>query len=1042
VIATDESINDVVAACREHLPGYMVPSSVMALDKWPLNQNFKIDRKQLPLPEGGDKGEHIAPRTTAEQWVADAVATVLSGSSPSMEDDLLGIGLTSLMAVRLSSLLSQAHDVTLSTAMVLQHRTIAAIAACILDAKGNEMPLVRCECAEGSKTKLILSHEQKQMWVLYELDRSSPAYNLPLLHNLQGELNMEALCRAVKALAGKHEVLRMRYRNDKKGNVYQIAVPVKEWELPVREVHASSKEEAEEAVAAEYGHAMELEVSSVRLLVVHEGADHHIIVINMHHIATDGWSGQVLNMDLMDAYNTIVAGEDIEIVEQELRYADYAQWQQELLADDTRLEPHVKFWIETLGGETPVLELQTDHPRPPIMTTNGGSVSVCVKAEVADRLGKLSKECGMTVMRAVLALWGLVLWKHSGQSRVIVGTPYANREHAVLHGVVGYFVNTLAISVSVKGTDTFRKLLVNTGNSFNESLTHAMLPFTKVVEVVAPARDASRSSLYQTMLIWTDAGGWLEETEESEEGGFSQLVPFVDKESVVVEGDVEDEESGEMPKTDIELHMTDSHPSQPMKGNIVFNSDLFDLASIRRIAGHLTNLVDCVMVNDGPDVPLSDISTMTSEEMDVVVDEWNETASPFPQSSTAQILLEDHMATTPRAVAMVFEGTNVTYSELGLYTTRLAAQLQIRGAGADKVVGLCVSKSLEEVVGMVGIVRSGSAYVPLDPKQPVDRLSYIVEQCEAKAVATLGKHMDIGGCLGVEAITIDDVLQGDRENLGVRYKKDQLCNGDSLAYVLFTSGSTGKPKGVMVPHGSLVALIESLIATECFTRGDKVAYVLSFVFDPSVKTVWGTLSSGATLLIGNPDVLLDLKSLHEFFHSNGASFVDTVPSVLRVYSSSMADPFPKTLRQMHIGGEALLGELAASIISENKQVSLWNCYGPTEVTVQSSGFKCGWSGSVPNFGHSVPIGKVLRNTTAYVLDSCLVASPVGVAGELYLGGPRVTRGYMGQPDLTQASFLHIPSLPDAGRSTRQVIVFSSFQMATWTSWVVWTSRSS
>ena len=500
-------------ACEAALPRYMVPSAFVCLSAWPLNSSGKVDRKQLPEPEASNgAGEYVAARTVPEQWVAAAMAEVLQlDRAPSATMDLLSVGLTSLLAVRVSSLLRSRHDLTVPTATVLRLRTIAGIAASMAESsERDDEALVRRDRATED-VALPLSYEQEQMWVLYQLDRSSGAYNVPAVHRLRGVLDVERLCGAVEAAAHRHETLRMRYGEGDDGSAFQRAVLCECWDVGVREVTVGSVSEALAEVLLECESSMELEMCSVRLLVVHVGTadEDHMMVLNVHHIATDGWSTEHLLGDVVSAYNALAGGRSVNVGDERgLRYADYAQWQREMLSDEARVEPHERYWREALGGELPVLELQTDHPRPAVLTSHGGSVDVCIDDVASDGLRALCRQCGATTMRGALAVWAVTLGKHSGQDEVVVGIPYANREHPATHSVVGYFVNTLAIRVRVDGSASFRESLVHVNSVTNEAMAHAAVPFMRVMAIVCSDRDASRTPVFQTMLTWEEAAGW------------------------------------------------------------------------------------------------------------------------------------------------------------------------------------------------------------------------------------------------------------------------------------------------------------------------------------------------------------------------------------------------------------------------------------------------------------------------------------------------------------------------------------------------------
>ena len=839
VVPADVEREVLINVCQSQLPGYMVPSVVVALEEWPLNANGKVDRKLLPAPEWGKEqaANHVAARTGTEQWLVDAAQQVLQVQSVSANADLLGLGLTSLLAVRLSSLLGTRNSVRVSSTLIMQHRTVCGIAkAALTDVACVRPPLVPQQHVSSG---VALSYEQEQMWVLYQLDPQSAAYNVPHVQRLRGHIQVGQLVAAMDVTAKHHSVLRMKYANADDGEcVQQWAVPIEQWSLPVCEVSAAREAAAELIIADEVETAFELAVSSVRLLVVHIGLDEHIVVLNVHHMATDGWSTAILTTDVVLAYNAHLESSNVSLGSGErIQYMDYAIWQRQLLADKASMEVHVQYWQDALDGELPVLEVHTDFPRPAVMTTNGASVPVLVDSSTAQALEALCRSCGFTMMRGVLAAWAVLLGKHSGQEEVVVGIPYANREHPATHEVVGYFVNTLAIRVGVDGIVSFRDMVVETGKSVSKAVEHADLPFMKVVEAVAPERDASRSPVYQTMLTWEEAAGW----DSTSEG-------FVGLEVIELAA----EEDAATIKFDIELFLGRS--GKMCNGAVDYNADLFASSTVHRLVDHFVVLMQKLV--EAADVALCEVSVMDAAEQELVMETWNATQQPYPTSVTAHSLFEVQACKDPDAVAVLFGVHRVTYSELLVYTSRLAGCLQASGVNVEKVVGLCVQKSVAEVAGMVGIMRAGAAYVPLDSKLPLERLQFLVEQCACDVVLAQEKYGGLAGSLGASVVLAEAVMHGKGDCEWAGREMVVPCGSVSssqLAYVLFTSGSTGKPKGVMVEHASLVVFLrhESTDGPYKLLRdgwSDVRLYVLAYTFDVSVAAVLRTTDCWSTVV--------------------------------------------------------------------------------------------------------------------------------------------------------------------------------------------------
>lgn len=440
------------------------------------------------------------------------------------------------------------------------------------------------------------------MWLLYQLDKTSAAYNFPHIQRLRGTLHVAQLCGALKAAAGRHEVLRMRYGCDEQGVPFQSPTGADEWEVPVREVSVGCDEEAMAEVEAEVGRPFELEVSSVRLVVVHVGAEEHIVIINMHHIATDWWSTPYWLGDMVGAYNALVGGKAVVLgKESALRYADYAQWQRETLADSERMEPHMEYWREMLSGDLPVLELPTDRPRPAVLTSRGGCVDVHVDAVVAGKLWELCKGCGTTMMRGALGAWGVALGKWSGQDEVIVGIPYAARDHPATHDVVGYFVKSVAIRLSVGGLQSFRETVASTDSAVGTALSHAVVPFVKVVEEVAPARDSSRLPVFQVLFAWEEQGGANQISFKNGWGNCAGTLHLL--EALPIPSLVSLADRPQHAKFEVQLTLGNTDEQGNMCGDLAFNRDLFERETVEHMAAHFADILES-MVN-APDVPLA-----------------------------------------------------------------------------------------------------------------------------------------------------------------------------------------------------------------------------------------------------------------------------------------------------------------------------------------------------------------------------------------------------------------------------------------------------
>ena len=578
--------------------------------------------------------------------------------------------------------------------------------------------------AEAQDAAVPLSYAQEQMWAIYEMDHSSAAYSMPSVQWLRGELCVELLVNATMAVASSQQSLRTRYGYNEDGVPAQWAIRCCEWEVPVVNRSVGLVAEVNQLLDKELQTPHELEIGVVRLLVLQlrlsESEMVHLVVQNMHHIAGDGVSTGVLQTQLSEAYSALVRGEAPVVPGLAVQYADYAVWQRRWFGSGDRLEEQLGWWQQTLGGQVPVLELQPDFARPATLSSGGGWIAVVFDG--AQQLQGVCQSCSATEMHGGLALWAVLLGQHSGQCEVVVGVPYANRARAELHQVVGYFVNTLAVLVRLGEQDAFVDAVHSASKAMTAALEYGEVPFVKVVEAMfaGTARDTSRSPLYQTMLAWEQAGGWGDD----DSGLFGM-------ETMSENWGTTSADSEEMASVKFEVELYLSPVGDQLQGGVGYSLQLFEESTVQQWAQRLVTLASRALLQ--PQQPLSATPCMGTQEEELVVERWNGTAAAYCTDSTAPSLFEQVSTAALMRAAVVFEGELVSYGELEQRTSILAHRL----GGVvcrDSVVGLCLEKSVEEVVGMVGIMRAGGAYVPLDPKLPVERLVYLMGQCMCVAV--------------------------------------------------------------------------------------------------------------------------------------------------------------------------------------------------------------------------------------------------------------------------------------------------------------------
>ncbi|MEO6196445.1 MAG: non-ribosomal peptide synthase/polyketide synthase [Thermoanaerobaculia bacterium] len=968
---------------QESLPGYMVPAALVVLPALPLTPNGKVDRRALPDPEPADvAAAPVAPRTPAEELVAEIWAEVLRLESVGVDEDFFALGGHSLLATRVMSRLRQAFRVDLPMRALFETPTVAGLAAAAERARcaGEgvpEMPALTRAAREGD---LPLSYAQQRLWFLDQLEPGGSLYNLPFSAYLEGALDLLALERSLEAVVARHEVLRTRFPVRAGGPAQEID-PASGWRLNVvdlrsldreerrRELRALAQAEAERPFDLAHG-----PVFRASLLRLAEGE--HVLLATMHHIASDGWSTGVLWRDLSRFYAVFSQGgvaAAAELADLPVQYADYAVWQRGWL-ESGGLEAGLDYWRRRLAGAPEVLELPWDRPRPAVRGQNGASQLFELPGSLHEELRSLGRREGATLFMSVLAGFLSLLGRYAGED-MVVGTPVAGRQHLELENLIGFFVNTLVLRVGLGAAPSFIEVLERGREAVLEAHEHQELPFDKLVGELQPQRSLSYSPLFQVMFVLQPA--------ETEAPGLRllQARPLPDEIRV------------ETARFDLSLVMTER--GGMLGGFLNFSTDLFDGTTVARLAGHLRSLLESAVAN--PRKPLGELPLLSAAERHALLTEWNDSASPEAATLCFHELFRRQAARRPEAVAALFAGESLSYGEVEARSNRLAHHLRRLGVGPEVRVALCVERSPDFLVGILGILKAGGAYVPLDPAYPVERLAWILgDALNGLAVPVMLTHEALADRLraavdaslppGLRTVLLDR----DGGSLG-RESAGALVGGaglDNLAYVIYTSGSTGLPKGVAGTHRGLSNLWAEL-AYRFAAPGERVFQFFSPSFDGALWDVTLALASGATLCFEPRETLLPWP------RDLGVNTVTLPPSALSVLS-------PESLPELHtvvVAGEACPPDLARRWSRGRRFV---NAYGPTEATI------CASYSRFQGEGDRLPIGRPVHNVRLHVLDGAMDLSPLGVAGELCIGGAGLTRGYLGRPDLTAEAFVPDP----------------------------------
>ncbi len=829
------------------------------------------------------------------------------------------------------------------------------------------------------------SFAQQRLWFLDRLFPGNSFYNVATALRLIGLLNLAALEQTFNEIVRRHEALRTTFRM-LEGQSVQVIAPKLTIPLPVVDLQnlSSPEQQAETRRLAAEERSRPFDLSQeplLRVRLLQLDSSEHILLLNLHHIVCDGWSIGVLIRELGALYTAFTSNQPSPLPELPLQYADFADWQREWLQGEV-LETQRGYWKQQLDN-LPLLNLPTDRPRPATPTYRGATQFLELPKSLSEALEVLSQRQGVTLFMTLLAAFQTLLYRYTQQTDIVVGCAIANRNRQEIEQLIGFFVNSLVLRTNLSGNPTFLELLGRVREVALEAYAHQDLPFEKLVEELHPERNLSHHPLFQVTFSL-------------------QNTPI---ESLKLPGLTLSQLEFDNPsaKFDLEFHMWES--PECLRGQVVYSTDLFDDSTIARLLGHFQMLLEGIVVN--PQQRLCDLPLLTERERHQRLVEWNDTSKGRGEKSFHE-LFEEQVERSPNAIALVFEGEQLTYRELNNRSNQLAHHLQKLGVEPDVLVGLCLERSAEMIVGLLGILKAGGAYVPLDPTYPQERLDFMLEDAQVSVLLThslLAPLFKRGaeGALppGLSIVCVDQNSEGNAYSTttaNASQSQKNLFTGvtpDNLAYVIYTSGSTGKPKGVLVQHRGLCNLSEAQIQAFDLQPSNRILQFASLSFDASIFEIVMALRTGATLYLARRESLLPGVALLRLLRDNAITHVTLPPSVLAVLP---AQELP-ALRTIISAGEPCSIDIVRRWASGRR---FFNAYGPTEATVWST------VAELSDDSEQSVIGRPIANTQVYILDSHLQPLPIGVSGELYIGGDGLARGYLNQPELTAVAFIPTP----------------------------------
>ncbi|XOF35365.1 MAG: amino acid adenylation domain-containing protein [Candidatus Electrothrix sp. YB6] len=988
---TDKIISDLQDRLKLRLPEYMIPTSFTVLASLPLTPNGKIDRRALPVPDASSfvgNAEFVAPRNKLEQQLAEIWSELLGVSPIGVYDNFVELGGHSLLAVRVIMLVKDRLQVELPMRRLFESPTIDKLAGAVREYTGTETGPALQPVARDQN--LPLSFGQEQLWLIHQLMPEIPSYNMECSVHIDGQLNLPALENSLTELVRRHEILRTTYPAPN-GQPYQKIHPPFPVSLSVIDLQGLSgteqEAEAQRIAAEEVRKPFDLAQGPVlRTALIRLADTDHRLCLSIHHILADAESlNDILLPELEALYTVFSQGEPSPLTELPVQYADFAAWQRERLRQDVIAE-QLAYWKQTLNN-APQLQLPLDRPRTPQMTSAGSVYRIVIPEELTGILKTVSRKEGVTLFMTLVAAFKVLLYRYSTQEDIVIGTVSSQRSTSELQNVIGYFLNTLVLRSDLGGNPGFRNLLKRIQEVTTSAYANQDVPFEMVVDALRPERQLNLTPFFQVLFVFLppltgEQLGWSVNEIETHPGTARLDLTFT----------------------------LEERSEEGIVGQLEYNTDLFDNVTIERMAEHFTVLLEGIAAD--PDQRITGLPLLTEQERQQVLVDWNSTQVDYPWHKPIHQQVEEQADKTPDAVAAVFEAQELTYRELNSRANQLAHYLRKQGIQPESLVGICIERSFEMIVGLLGILKAGGAYVPLDPGYPQERLEYMIENSEVSVLLTQNRlQADLPEYQG-KILCLDT----DWETIAAENQEKNQENPvsgitpENLIYVIYTSGSTGKPKGTMNTHKGLINRILWMQDEYRLTPEDRVLQKTPFSFDVSGWEFWWPLIIGSRLVIAKPEGHKDPAYLVELINGQQITVLHFVPSMLQIFLENPAVESCSSLKQVFCSGEALPVSLQERFFTrlQPEQAELHNLYGPTEAAIDVTYWPC----QPGTASSTVPIGRPVANTQTYVLDDQMQPVPIGAAGELYLGGVQLARGYLHRPELTAGCFVENPFADD------------------------------
>jgi amino acid adenylation domain-containing protein len=948
-------VSELRAWLRERLPEFMTPAAFVLLDALPLTPNGKVDRKGLPAPDFNALAEEVlaTPRTQIEEVLIGVWANVLGIERLGINDNFFELGGHSLLATRLISQIRNELHVEVPLSKVFESPTVARLAEYV-DQVLSDAPAVVYGIIEPAprNESLPLSFAQQRLWFMDQMEQGNPFYNIAAVVRLRGPLDVTALERSFGEIVNRHEVLRTRFEVVD-GQPVQIVTPALSWSLPLIDLREVSNADAEvtERAAEEAQKPFDLSTGGLlRTTLLQLGDEEHALLVTMHHIVSDAWSVGIFIRELTSLYESFVDEQESLLPALSIQYADFARWQQQWLTGDV-LAAQMEYWKQHLAGAPALLNFPTDRPRPAVQKFQGETQTIVLSQSMTDALKSLSRQQGATLFMTLLAAFKTLLFRYTNQADIVVGTPIAGRNRADIENLIGFFVNTQAIRTHLDAEMSFRDLLAQVRTVVLDAHARQDLPFEKLVEELQPERSLSHTPIFQVMFAL-------------------QNVPMPALELRGLEVSAV-EATVKTAKFDFSLSFEEK--TEGLVGTLEYNTDLFDAATMTRLLGHYSRLLEDVVRSD--ETRIGDLQVLTEIERERLLVEWNDTAEELAPELVPGVCVHEQfvrpVAVQPDAIAVIFGAEMLSYGELDRRANQLAEELRQSGVGPEVVVGICMDRSVELVIGVLGVLKAGGAYLPIDPHYPRERVRFMLEDSGASILLTEGTRI---------------------KTTPKTKNKTDLQN---LAYVIYTSGSTGRPKGVAVSHGALLNLVSWHLSAFEVSASDIATLLAGVGFDASVWELWPYLCRGASLDIPPDDLRSSPEELRDWLTQHDVT-ISFVPTPVAEPMLALEWSEHSRLRMLLTGGDRLHTWPSSSL-----PFAVINNYGPTENAVVSTSCSC----SLERTATAPPLGRPISNVKVYILDQRGEPVPIGAVGELWVSGKSLARGYLQRPELTAELFV-------------------------------------